>query len=206
MNPPNIGPRKESLRCSFVLEPNLIFCSRNPVHIRSERRRPAKTIILSIDKFSVECVCFFGDAVQPFGISPTVGQIYGLLFASPDPLSFSDIFDRLDISKGSVSQGLNLLRSLGAAYTVEGVKSNGRREYFAPEVSLRKLLRGIFEEKIGAMVDKTEGRLEHLRALANTADEKTRRFKVNRIQQLVTWRRRLRAVAPVLGALLGPKA
>jgi hypothetical protein len=64
--------------------------------------------------FETECVAFFSDVVQVFGVPKSIGQIYGLLYASPTPLSFSDIVERLDISKGSASQGLQLLRSLGA--------------------------------------------------------------------------------------------
>jgi HTH-type transcriptional regulator, glycine betaine synthesis regulator len=64
--------------------------------------------------FQAECVQFFAEVVQIFGVPRSVGQIYGVLYASPAPLSFSDIVERLDISKGSASQGLQLLRSLGA--------------------------------------------------------------------------------------------
>ena len=56
----------------------------------------------------------FADIVSALGIPKSIGQIYGLLYASATPLSFSDIVERLEISKGSVSQGLQLLRSLGA--------------------------------------------------------------------------------------------
>ncbi|MDD3180448.1 MAG: hypothetical protein PHQ04_08870 [Opitutaceae bacterium] len=40
--------------------------------------------------FSRECVDFFGEAVQLFGIPRSVGGIFGLLYASPEPLCFSD--------------------------------------------------------------------------------------------------------------------
>jgi hypothetical protein len=64
--------------------------------------------------------------VQIFGVPKSVGQIYGLLYASPEPLSFSDIVVRLGISKGSASQGLRLLRSLGAINVAEPSKSASR--------------------------------------------------------------------------------
>jgi DNA-binding transcriptional ArsR family regulator len=64
-------------------------------------------------------VAFFSEVVQVFGVPKSVVQIYGLLYATPDPLSFSDIVERLDISKGSASQGLQFLRSLGAVNVAE---------------------------------------------------------------------------------------
>jgi DNA-binding transcriptional regulator GbsR (MarR family) len=159
-----------------------------------------------LDDFSRECADFFGEAVQLFGVSPSVGEIYGLLYASQEPLSFSDIFERLDISKGSASQGLNFLRSLGAVQTVAPVDANGRREYFSPELSLRKLLRGVLDERVGPLAGKSAGRLAHLRDIVNREEGRERKFRLGRVQQLATWRRRLKAVTPVLGALLGPKS
>ncbi|HRQ87259.1 MAG TPA: MarR family transcriptional regulator, partial [Bacteroidia bacterium] len=71
---------------------------------------------------------FFVSFVQVFGFPKSIGQIYGLLFIAEEPLSMDDIADSLQISKGSASQGLGLLRSLGAVTTVPA--SNDRREYF----------------------------------------------------------------------------
>ncbi len=69
--------------------------------------------------FRDECGQFFGDLAQVFGFGRSVGQIYGLLFASPQPLTFTDIAESLDISRGSTSQGLSFLRELGAVRVVE---------------------------------------------------------------------------------------
>lgn len=157
------------------------------------------------DEFSLECVEFFGEVVQLFGVPSSVGEIYGLLYASLEPLSFSDIIERLDISKGSASQGLGLLRSLAAVHTATPVDAIGRREYFSPELSLRKLLRGVLDERVGPLAGKSAGRLAHLRELADGAASCDRKFRLGRLQQLETWRRRLKAVVPVLGTLLGPR-
>src|SRR5664279_941808 len=111
--------------------------------------------------FQTECATFFSEVVQVFGVPKSVGQIYGLLYASPEPLSFSDIVERLDISKGSASQGLQLLRSLGAirvADELDGRENShfhlhphsgseaSRRIAYAPELSLRRLVSGVLQE------------------------------------------------------------
>jgi DNA-binding transcriptional regulator GbsR (MarR family) len=153
-------------------------------------------------EFSRECVKFFGEIVQIFGVPPSVGQIFGLLYASPEPLSFSDLVERLEISKGSASQGLQLLRNLGAVHAVEN--SEGRREYFEPELSLRQLVSGVLRERIAPMAAAGGDRLERLRKLAEQ-DGQADDFCLDRVEQLETWRRRLRTVLPVLTTLLGPK-
>ena len=75
----------------------------------------------------------FVDGVRVIGLPKSVGEIYGLLFASRDPLSLDDLVMRLGISKGSASQGLRMLRGLGAVTETEG-QPGGRRTYFRAEV------------------------------------------------------------------------
>jgi DNA-binding transcriptional regulator GbsR (MarR family) len=153
-------------------------------------------------EFTRECVELFAEVVQVFGVPPSVGQIYGLLYASPEPLSFTDIVEQLEISKGSASQGLQLLRVLGAVKAV--THDDDRREYFEPELGLRKLVGGVLRERIGPLVTVGTDRLDRLRRLAGrNGGEKN--FYVDRVKQLEIWRGRLKLALPVLNTLLGPK-
>lgn len=178
----------------------------------SGRSTPATPSELTANSdFEQECVSFFADAVQLFGIPKSVGQIYGALYASPVPLSFSDIVERLDISKGSASQGLQLLRSLGAINEVarpsqianlpSGIK---RSVAYEPELSLRQLVSGVLRERVMPMATTGTDRLKRLRQLAEQAPQEAD-FYLGRVKQLEWWRRRLNTVLPVLSALLGPK-
>jgi len=174
-------------------------------------------------EFARECIKLFAEVVQVFGVPKSVGQIYGLLFASPAPLSFSDIVERLDISKGSASQGLKLLRSLGAVNVVRplslaprpsrlahnapvvSIVEPSRREYFEPELGLRRLVNGVLQERVTPLATTGGNRLSHLRELAERDGEGSD-FFLDRVKQLDTWRRRLKTVLPVLSMLLGPKS
>ena len=121
--------------------------------------------------------------VQVFGVPKSVGQIYGLLFASPVALSFSDIVERLDISKGSASQGLQWLRSLGAINVADPVgdesqisnsesqiKLRGMRAAYTPELGLRRLVSGLLQERVAPLATTGADRLSKLRELAEQAD------------------------------------
>jgi HTH-type transcriptional regulator, glycine betaine synthesis regulator len=177
-------------------------------------------------EFERECVAFFAEVVQVFGVPKSLGQIYGVLYASPEPLSFSDIVERLEISKGSASQGLQLLRSLGAVNIAEpkpapaagrpragagpaaaapgGGGDAPRREYYQPELGLRKLVSGVLRERVMPLATAKVDRVSRLRELAEQADGGE--FFRDRVKQLETWRRRIKTVLPVLSALLGPKS
>lgn len=160
---------------------------------------------------------FFEEVVQIFGVPKSIGQIYGLLYASLQPLSFSDIVNRLEISKGSASQGLQLLRSLGAINVADRIGdvseiSNvaseiatraSRAVAYEPELSLRRLVSGILQERIAPMAATSTERLARLRMLAEQGAGNN--FYLDRAKRLNTWRRRLKTVLPVLHALLGSK-
>lgn len=177
-------------------------------------QRPTTPVNNRVSAFERECISCFSDVVQVFGMPRSVGQIYGLLYASPVPLSFSDLVERLEISKGSASQGLQLLRALGAIHLadqLEGRKFNyycprlstPRREYFEPELSLRKLVSGVLHERIEPLATFGSERLCKLKKMAEHQSE-GKIFYLERVKQLETWRRQLKMVLPVLNVVLGP--
>jgi hypothetical protein len=171
-------------------------------------------------EFERACVEFFADVVQVFGVPRSVGQIYGLLYASPQPLSFTAIAGKLDISRGSTSQGLQALRDLGAVVPVSGTEARGnpgeggkastsqlesRRELFRPEFSLRKLVSGVLREKVDPLVSDGGRKMDGLAALAKAAPNAAgKKFATKRVQQIETWRRQMSLLLPLLKTVLGP--
>ncbi len=55
--------------------------------------------------------------MQTLGLPKSYGEVYGLLYASANPLSFAEIHQRISLSKGSVSGGLKALKEFGAIET-----------------------------------------------------------------------------------------
>ena len=55
----------------------------------------------------------FGEAYRQFGLPRLMGHVVGLLLADPGPLSLDDITERLQVSKGPVSQVMRRLREAG---------------------------------------------------------------------------------------------
>src|SRR6478736_5009638 len=95
--------------------------------------RPAATVA-----FESDVVDFFVSAAELLGVPKSLAAIYGIVFASPAPLSFAEIGARLDLSKGSVSQGLRALREVGAVQEVS--KPEDPAELFVPELEMRRLV------------------------------------------------------------------
>jgi DNA-binding transcriptional regulator GbsR (MarR family) len=150
--------------------------------------------------FENECVALFASFLRVFGVPNSVGAIYGLLFASPEPLCFADIVERLGVSKGSVSQGLAFLRQSGAVIVVE--LPGDRREYFEPELGLRRLASGLIQERVQPLAHETKGAVARLKRHAGNARGSHNKFQMERIKQLETWHRQLGRVIPLVQTIL----
>lgn len=149
-----------------------------------------------------QVVNFFVDGVKVLGLPRSIGEIYGLLFISQSALSLDDLVQQLQISKGSASQGLRMLKSLGA---VREVGNGGeRRTYYEPAIELKRLVGGFIREQIRPHLDSGKAKINKLAITAADVDDTARReFLSGRIERLETWMRSSGRVLPVLQKLLG---
>ena len=153
-------------------------------------------------RFDKEGIEFFVEIAQMLGMPKSVGQIYGVIYFSPIPLSFTDIVEQLGISNGSASQGLQFLRSIKAVNLSS--YSDARREYFEIELGLRKLVVGILKERVYPLLISGEARIKRMRELSrNTNEARLEKFQIERIKQLEKWRKQMGLILPVIRTLLG---
>ena len=136
------------------------------------------------------------------GLPKSLGEIYGLLFASPRPLTMQDLIDRLGISKGSASQGLRMLRTLGAIREVEF--DDDRKTYFKADVELKKLVGGFIREEIRPHLKSGQEKLSKLEnELTRIKNPELRSFYEERIKCLERWSGKANLVLPLLQKFLG---
>ena len=161
------------------------------------RKRPDEKAP-KLDEVESGVVELFAGMVRMLGLPPSIGSIYGLLFISPAPLCLDDIVGKLGISKGSASQGLGVLRKLGALRPVD---SSGRREFFAADLELKKLVGGFLRTEVLPQLDRGVGIVEGLRA-ETTGETGASPFRRDRLGKLANWQRRSRQVLGLLHRFL----
>ncbi|MGE4490043.1 MAG: GbsR/MarR family transcriptional regulator [Kiritimatiellales bacterium] len=122
----------------------------------------------------------------------SVGELYGILFISPDPMCIDDLMRKLKISKGSTSQGLKILRSFGAVSTV--YIPGDRRDFFEAEAQLRKVAGGFVNEQIRPYLENGKERIARLEKLAKNS-ENTEFFQ-ERIARLKGWQKHANTLLP----------
>ena len=74
-----------------------------------------------------------GQLADYFGFNKVMGQLYGSLLLSAEPLSLDDMMSRLGISKASVSTNMRSLEHMGMVRQVWVRGGGGRRKYYQAE-------------------------------------------------------------------------
>jgi DNA-binding transcriptional regulator GbsR (MarR family) len=155
-----------------------------------------------LDPLERQVVAVFVDGVKVLGLPRSIGEIYGLLFISQEALALDDFVQRLKMSKGSASQGIRMLKSLGAVREVDG--SADRRTYYEPAVELKRLVGGFIREQIRPHLDSGKTKINLLAHTAEALDDPLRRkFLSERLERLESWMTSGGRVLPILQRLLG---
>lgn len=164
----------------------------NPVVARDKRQEATAT------ELELESVDYFVSFAQMMGFPKSIGQIYGLLFMSFDPIPMDEVIEKLSISKGSASQGLNLLRELGAVQSkrIEG----DRKEFFEANFNASRMVQRFLDEKLEPRLENAEERIERMReGIARLPKEEVARGVVEgRLRALEKWQRRGRKLLPMI--------
>jgi len=142
----------------------------------------------------VGVIDLFVRLVQTLGIAKSLGEIYGLLFVSAEPLPMDEIISLLNISKGSVSQGLKQLKAFGAVRTVYRI--GDRRDHWEAELKLKKLVGGFLREQLQPRVTDGAGRVKYLEAMLNELPAEKRKALAARISILKTWHSKIQKGLP----------
>jgi DNA-binding transcriptional regulator GbsR (MarR family) len=167
---------------------------------RGDDRKDAQPV-KPLNALEVEIIDLFVQFSRLLGQPKSVAEIYGLLFVSPSPLSLEETMERLNMSKGSTSQGLRFLRSLGAVRLV--YMPGQRAAHFEAVAQLRNLATRFLRDQILTHLDGSLDRLDHLAALVQDLPPEERELVRARVGTLQSWEKKTRKVLPIVMKILG---
>ncbi len=154
-----------------------------------------------LNALEIEIIDLFVQVSRMLGQPKSVAEIYGLLFAAAHALSMEEIMTRLNISKGSCSQGLRFLRSLGAVKVV--YVPARRATHFEAVAQLRQLATRFLRDQVLAQLDDSLDRIDHMAILLRRIPADERAQVSARVGMLQSWGRKTRKVLPVVLKILG---
>lgn len=147
-----------------------------------------------------------GTLFQLLGLPRSTGQIYGLLYLSPKPLSLDDLVELLSISKGSASIGARHLTAWGVIRQVW--VPGDRRDHFETLGDLAQILRASYQEFVKPRLDSSEKRLA---GIVDGLDQDVAKgilsreeydFCAERMRSLLRFQQQVQSIGPVAEKLL----
>ena len=150
-------------------------------------------------------VAVFADLAELFGNPRSYGQIYGLLFSREEPLTMEEIARRLEISQGSISQGLRQLEAFGAI--LKERNSGARQARYTAKLEMKLLISGFLKERVIPRLESTESRVEGIRRVLDadkeSLDETFLETANHRLGRVAKWHRSARTLLPIARKILG---
>ncbi len=147
-----------------------------------------------LSRLDIEAIEMFISFLKLIGLPKSVGEIYGLLFVATKPLSMDDLIDRLQISLGAASQGLKLLRSVGAVKVV--YTPGERRDHYVADLELSKFATAFIKEELNPRMQRAIERIERMEAEARGMDSEEQKIAFQRIERLKHWMERGQKMMP----------
>lgn len=138
-----------------------------------------------LNELEVEAIEMFINFLRLIGLPKSVGEIYGLLFVSPRPMAMDQIMGRLDISLGAASQGLKLLRSLGAVRVV--YERGDRRDHYVADLELSRFATVFIKEELQPRMETASERIRRMEQSLASLPSKERRATQQRLDRLKHW-------------------
>lgn len=168
---------------------------------KTEKTAKTNSPASRLKPIEVEIIHLFVQFASSLGQPRSVAEIYGLLFVSHRPLAMDDLVERLNLSKGSGSQGLKYLQDLGAVRTV--YIGGDRRTHYEAVAELRNLAGRFLRQQILTHFEDGESRLQHIVDTAQKLSGDERKFVMSRVKTLRNWERNGRRMLPFMLNILG---
>lgn len=154
---------------------------------------------MNLKPLSQSFVLHFGEMGSRWGINRTVGQIYALLYVSPEPLSADDIVEKLGVSRSNVSMGLKELQSWRLVKLEH--RPGDRREFFSAPEDVWQIFKTLAEERQRREVDPTLSMLrDALLETAGSAEDAYAQERMRKmhelIEQITDWFAEVRKLSP----------
>jgi DNA-binding transcriptional regulator GbsR (MarR family) len=125
------------------------------------------------------------------GFPKVMGQLYGALLMSSEPLSLDDMMDTLSISKASVSMNMRTLEHMGMVRQVWVRGKGGRRKYYEAETDFLQIISNILSgreirdiDRALTVMNENIDRLNRSMPQMNEAEAQLAEVYIERITQM----------------------
>jgi len=136
-----------------------------------------------VQDVQVEFANLAGMLASRLNLSPIVGQIYALLYLSPEPVSLNEMVEKLKISKASASINIRYLESWGAVKKVW--VNSSRKDYYEANPDIFGIVMDRLREGLKKRLSEVEGKFSSLNiSIEGFGRREKDKFLMGRIENL----------------------
>jgi DNA-binding transcriptional regulator GbsR (MarR family) len=121
-----------------------------------------------------------------WGFGKIMGQLYGVLYLSPEAMTLDQMATELGVSKGNVSVNIRGLERLGMVH--RSWRRGDRKDYYEAETDFWKIVRDIMKEREKREFDQAlsvvQETLDTVRAIGQRAPSEEAQFMAERLARL----------------------
>ncbi len=143
-----------------------------------------------------ETAAYWMEVAAALGFSRSIGEIYGLIFISVEPLNADDIVEKLGISRSGVGQALKTLAEIGAIRPSRQQQS--RKDYYELQTDLGVLVRLFLNSRVLPRLEELNRRRT---ALAAAAQKSGPDHLAARFEKLDRWSSKTSPLVSILKSL-----
>jgi len=155
------------------------------------------------DSLRAHFIPLAGEIAEMFSFNRSIGQIYGLLYASPQALSLEDIAKSCQMSKGNASIHLRTLEAWGAVN--RSWKPGTRKDYYAANTDVKGLAAKRLQEGIEKRLAIIKSKLKSIRddpSISALRSDLKGAYTVKRLEELESLLQQAESVFSMLPKLM----
>src|SRR5262245_46606734 len=111
-----------------------------------------------VDPFLAQIIALAGDVAEMVSFNRSLGQLYGLLYVTANPLSLEEIAQTTRMSKGNASIHLRILEDWNAVH--RSSQPGTRKDYYTANTDIKGLVTRRFQEGLSKRLDLVRKRLD----------------------------------------------
>lgn len=144
-----------------------------------------------------EIIAYWVQIATQLGYPRSVGEIFGYIFITENPINADDLVEDLGISRSGAGQGLKALLDIGAIRPARNIID--RREHFQMQSDLGVLVRQFLNARVFPPLEELRRQRETLNAAVNTSGNA---HLIQRFDKLQRWQDKASPLMAVLKSLI----
>ncbi|OAM89525.1 transcriptional regulator [Termitidicoccus mucosus] len=156
----------------------------------------ASSNLTQLSELEREIIAYWVRVATQLGYPRSVGEIFGVVFLSGEPVNADDLVARLGISRSGAGQGLKALLDIGAIKSVHSIAN--RREHFQMQSDLGVLVKQFLNVRVFPQLEELGRQRSALTAaVAGTGNP----HLIQRFDKLQRWQKKAAPLMAVLKTL-----